>query len=101
MSAGNWYLFEKPISSANWGNWSGFNAASIDFIRFFATSSSTENKLLKVDGLRFEKTPLSIVIFPEEKVSAVSPSKVKGMRNISSDEITTVGEGYKFRVDIE
>jgi len=51
--------------------------------------------------LRFEQVPLSATVFPEETIKAISPSKTKGLRNISSDEIIATGEGYKFRIEIE
>jgi hypothetical protein len=101
MSSNSWYLFEKPISSSVWANWSSFNAGSIDFVRFFVSGTNGLTKTLKIDGLRFEKAPLSVTVFPEEEIKAISPSKVKGLKNISSEEVAATGEGYKFRIEIE
>lgn len=101
INSNGWYLFEKIISSSVWANWSSFNTGNIDFVRFFVSGTADLTKTLKVDGLRFEKAPLSVNVFPEEEIKAISPSKAKGIRNISSEEVTATGEGYKFRVEIE
>ena len=102
MVSNGWYLFEKPLSSSVWSNWTSFNAGSgIDFVRFFVYGTNGLTRTLKIDGLRFEQVPLSATVFPEETIKAISPSKTKGLRNISSDEIIATGEGYKFRIEIE
>ena len=102
MNNNNWYLFEKNISSTNWANWSSFDASDgIKFVRFFAYGTNGLTRILKIDGVRFEKHPLTTTVFPEENIKAISPSKTKGLRNITSDELTAIGEGYKFRVEIE
>jgi hypothetical protein len=101
MSSNSWYLFEKTISSSVWANWSSFNAGSINFVRFSVKGTNDLTRTLKIDGLRFEKTPLSATVFPEEEIKAISSSKTKGLRNINPDEITATGEGYKFRIEIE
>lgn len=98
----SWYLFERQLSSSSWSNWSSFNAANgIDFVRFVVNGTNGLSRTLKMDGLRFEKSPLVTTVFPEEKINAISYSKTKGMRNTSSDEVVTIGEGYKFRIEIE
>jgi hypothetical protein len=101
INSNGWYLFEKPISSSVWANWSSFNAGSIDFVRFFVSGTTGLTKTLKIDGLRFEKAPLSVTVFPEEEIKAISPSKASGVRNMNSEEVAATGEGYKFRVEIE
>lgn len=103
ITSNTWYLFEKNLSQTVWANWSNFDASNgIDFVRFFATNTTTGlTRTVKIDGLRFEKAPLETVTFPEETIEAISSSKTKGLRNISSEEITAVGEGYGFRVEIE
>jgi hypothetical protein len=103
ITSSTWYLFEKNLSQTVWANWSSFDASNgIDFVRFFATNTTTGlTKTVKIDGLRFEKAPLETVTFPEETIEAISSSKTKGLRNISSGEITATGEGYGFRVEIE
>ncbi len=103
MTSNTWYLFEKNLSQAVWSNWSSFDASNgIDFVRFFVTNTTSGlTRTLRIDGLRFEKVPLEITAFPEESVEAISYSKTKMLRNMSSEEISAIGEGYRFRVEVE
>ena len=103
ITSNTWYLFEKNLSQTVWANWSSFDASNgIDFVRFFAANTTTGlTRTVKIDGLRFEKAPLETVTFPEETIEAISSSKIIVLRNLSSDEITAIGEGYGFRVEIE
>jgi len=103
ITSNTWYLFEKNLSQTVWANWSSFDASNgIDFVRFFATNTTTGlTRTFKIDSLRFERAPLETVTFPKQTIEAISSSKIKQLRNISSEEITAVGEGYGFRVEIE
>ncbi|MEM7825110.1 MAG: hypothetical protein QXO27_04015 [Candidatus Aenigmatarchaeota archaeon] len=103
MNSGQWYLFEKELSPSVWSNWNDFNASrGIDFIRFFAVNNSESTRTIKIDGLRFEKNPLNIIVFPEERIDLISSTKLKLLKNLSIDEISNIiGKGYKFRIEIE
>lgn len=99
----SWYLFEENLSSSNWANWTNFNASNgIDFVRFFAVNSTSGlTRNFKIDGLRFEKKPLQIEIFPQEKIEGVSSKKLKALKNMTYEELKKViGGDYKIRIEI-
>lgn len=97
-----WYLFEKEISN-EWQNWQNFDASrGIDFVSYYATNQTpTLIRTLKIDGLRFEKKPLIIKVFPEEKIEVISMEKLKELRNKSVEEIIgIIGTDYEIRIEI-
>ncbi|MEM7821580.1 MAG: hypothetical protein QXX38_02075 [Candidatus Aenigmatarchaeota archaeon] len=73
IKGGEWYLFEEEISSSNWYNWTNFNSSlGIDFVKFSISNKTSETTgSIRVDGLRFEKKPLKILVFPEKKIEAI------------------------------
>jgi hypothetical protein len=102
MVGNDWYLFEEEISS-QWQGWQNFNASQgIDFVIFYAENQTSGiTRTLKIDGLRFEKKPLKITVFPEEKVEVISREKLEELRNRSVEEIIgIIGRGYKVRIEI-
>lgn len=104
ISNGNWYHFVKELSStAGWSNWTAFNASNgIDYIVFFTENNTPDlTRTLKIDGLHFKKKPLTVKNFPEEHINTISYSKFNALKNISYSQLKkTVGEEYKFRVEI-
>ena len=45
--------------------------------------------------------PLSPEYFPEQSVDGISGSKLDALRDLTYDELRkTIGEGYKFRIEI-
>lgn len=102
ITSNAWYLFEKEISS-QWQSWQNFNASQgIDFTIFYAENQTSGiTRTLKIDGLRFEKKPLRVAVFPEEKIEVISREKLEKLKNKSVEEIIGIlGRGYKVRVEI-
>ena len=74
----------------------------IDFVSFYATNQTAGiSRTLRIDGLRFEKKPLKVTVFPEEEVEVISREKLEEWRNKSAEElIGMLGKGYKVRIEI-
>ena len=103
IESNQWYLFEKEISN-EWRGWQSFNASKgIDYIKIYATNQTSGlTRTLKVDGLRFEKKPLKVTVFPEERVEIISREKLEEYRNKTAEEIIGIlGKGYKIRIEIK
>lgn len=102
LQSSTWNLFEEEINSS-WQGWVSFNASKgIDFVSFYATNQTAGiSRTLRIDGLRFEKKPLKVTVFPEEEVEVISREKLEEWRNKSAEElIGMLGKGYKVRIEI-
>jgi hypothetical protein len=102
ISGGQWYHFEKEISSSNFDGWESFNISYIDHVRFYMVNSTPEiTRSILVDEFHFELQPLSVDVYPAQNISVVSGKKVSALNNFTFDELQKVlGEDYKFRVEI-
>jgi len=104
ITSATWYHFDKLLDPNQWTESGTFDASNgIDKIIFYVvnTTSVSTTRTLKVDGLHFKKKPLTVKIFPEEQINAISSSKFDALKSISYSELKkTVGEEYKFRVKI-
>ncbi len=105
MTSSTWYHFVKKLDPNIWETKTGsFNASKgIRTIQFYAQNSTSGlTRTFKIDGLHFKKEPLEVKTFPEEKITAVSGTKFDALENISYDDARkTVGENYKFRLEID
>jgi len=105
ITGATWYHFEELLDPTEWTQSGTFNASTgIDEITFYIVNSSSisTTRTLKVDGLHFKKKPLTVKTFPEGQTYAVSSSKFNALKSISYSELKkTVGEEYKFRVEID
>ena len=103
LTDNTWYHFEKQLDPSLWYKYGTFDASEgIDRIIFdMDNSTPVLTRTFKIDGLHFKKKPLEVKTFPEEKITAVSGTKIDALENISYEEARkTVGENYKFRLEV-
>ena len=75
---------------------SKFNG-TIDEVKIYNRALSSEEV-----NASYSVSPLVKKTFPEEKITAVSGTKLDVLKNISYDEVRkTVGENYKFRLEVD
>jgi hypothetical protein len=104
VTSATWYHFGRQLDPSLWDGNDNFNASSgIDYILFYLTNGTGGLwRTIKVDFLHFKKKPLEVKTFPEEKITAVSGTKLDVLKNISYDDVRkTVGENYKFRLEVD
>lgn len=96
-----WNLVEKELAQPYWQGWTNFNASKgIDFVTYYGKNSTAGlASSLAIDGLRFEKPPLSIKVFPTEELEIVSSEKLNELKD-TSYQLLSGALGSKFRIEV-
>lgn len=98
LEKNKWILVWKRLNSSEWIS-NNFNASKgVSSIKFEAFNSTPLSGIkIYTDGLRFDKGPLEIYIYPKEEIPVILSTKLNQLRSESYEKLFSE-IGHRFRM---